>query len=370
MKDRRIITILLFLALLVFLGWQFLSIVIYFFFALVLSIIGSPLVKLLEKISIRKRHMPQTMAAAITLLVIIAVISSLMFILVPIVAREITVISSINPELFTLEIQNWLNSVEKFLVEYRILDENESLSTILANQFTSVLTSIDFKYLAGNLFSFAASLFIAIFAVTFLTFYSLKDKKIFFTTVKKIIPISYRESYEKILKASRPPLIRYFSGVFLEMAIMGFMEGMLCFILGIPNPFLIGVIGGLLNIIPYIGPIIAVVLSMILTITTLLPTSPDGVLLTQAVLKLLFAFGIAKMIDDFVLQPIIYGKSVKAHPVEIFVVILMAGHIGGVLGMVLAVPAYTLLRIIVREFFGHYYGVDNSLEMDDHNTLS
>lgn len=362
MKDPRIITILLFLALLVFLGWLFFDIVIYFFLALILSIIGSPFVKLLERISIKGRHMPQTVAAAITLLMIITVVTSLVMILVPIVTKELSVISSINPELFTNEIQNWLDSLEKLLLKYGMLDPNENLSAILADQFKSVLKAIDIQYLAGNLFSLAASLFIAVFSVTFLTFYSLKDKKIFFTTVEKIIPINYRVSYEKILKASRPPLVRYFSGVFLEMAIMGLMEGLLCFFLGIPNPFLIGVIGGLLNIIPYIGPIIGVGVSIILTITTLLPTSPDGALLTNAVLKVMFAFGIAKLIDDFVLQPVIYGKSVKAHPVEIFVVILMAGHIGGVLGMIFAVPAYTLLRIIVKEFFGHYYGVENTLE--------
>ena len=124
---------------------------------------------------------------------------------------------------------------------------------------------------------------------------------------------------------------------------------------------MIGVIGGLLNIIPYLGPIIGVGLSIIMTITTLLPTSPDGALLTSAVVKVMIVFGIAKLIDDFVLQPVIYGKSVKAHPVEIFVVILIAGQIGGIFGMIFAVPAYTLLRIIVKEFFGHYYGVDEPI---------
>lgn len=362
MKERSIFTILVFLALLVFLGWFFLDIVIYFFLALVLSIIGSPFVKLLEKISIKGRHISQTLAAGITLLFMISVISVLVIILVPIIAKEISLISTIDPELFTNEIQNWLNSIEQVLLKYGMLDPNEKLSVILADQFKSVLIKIDVQNLAGNLFSFATSLFIAIFSVTFLTFFSLKDKKIFFTTVEKIIPVNYRSNYEKILKASRPPLVRYFSGVFLEMLIMGFLEGTLCFILGIPNPFLIGAIGGLLNVIPYIGPLLGAGVSTILTITTLLPSHPEGALLTNSVLKVLFTFGVANLIDNFVLQPIIYGKSVKAHPVEIFVVILMAGHVGGVFGMIFAVPAYTLLRIIVKEFFGHYYGVENSLE--------
>lgn len=305
--------------------------------------------------------MPQSLAAAITLIALLGFITTLVAVIVPVVSRELVLISSINPELFTNEIQNWLSSLEHFLVDYGMLDSTEHLSTILVDQFSTILKSIDIQYLAGNIFSFATSLFIAVFAVTFLTFYSLKDQSIFFKTVEKMIPVFYRDSYHKILNASKPPLIRYFTGVFLEMAIMGLMEGLLCFFMGIPNPFLIGVIGGLLNIIPYLGPIIGVGLSIIMTVTTLLPTSPDGALLTSAVVKVMIAFGIAKLIDDFVLQPVIYGKSVKAHPVEIFVVILIAGQIGGIFGMIFAVPAYTLLRIVVKEFFGHYYGVDDPI---------
>lgn len=364
MKDPRIITILLFLALLVFFGWLFFDIVIYFFLALILSIIGSPFVKLLERISIKGKHLSQSLAAAVTLLLIITVVSTLVMIFVPIIAREISVISSINPDMFTNEIQNWLDSVEKLLLKYGMIDTDEKLSVILADQFKSILIKIDVQNVIGNIFSAATSLFIAIFSVTFLTFYSLKDKKIFFKTIEKIIPVNYRNHYAKILQASRPPLVRYFSGVFLEMMIMGFLEGVFCFLLGIPNPFLIGAIGGLLNVIPYIGPILGAVVSTILTVTTLLPTHPEGAMLTNSVLKVLLAFGIANLIDNFILQPIIYGKSVKAHPVEIFVVILIAGHIGGVLGMIFAVPAYTLLRIIVKEFFGHYYGVENILEKE------
>lgn len=359
MNEKRILTVLLFLTIFLFFGWLFIDIVIYFFLALVLSIIGSPVVKLLEKITIKGRKMPQSLAAAITLIALLGSIFSIIILIVPVVSRELVIISSINPELFTTEIELWLSSLETFLVDYGMLNTDEHLSTILADQFSTILNSIDIKNLAGNLFSFASSLFIALFAVTFLTFYSLKDKSIFFKTIEKTIPITYRANYHKILNASKPPLVRYFTGVFLEMTIMGLMEGLLCFFLGIPNPFLIGVIGGLLNIIPYIGPLIGVGLSIIMTITTLLPTSPDGALLTTAVIKVMIAFGIAKLIDDFVLQPVIYGKSVKAHPVEIFVVILIAGQIGGIFGMIFAVPAYTLLRIVIKEFFGHYYGVDN-----------
>ena len=117
--------------------------------------------------------MPQSLAAAITLIALLGFITTLVAVIVPVVSRELVLISSINPELFTNEIQNWLSSLEHFLVDYGMLDSTEHLSTILVDQFSTILKSIDIQYLAGNIFSFATSLFIAVFAVTFLTFYSL-----------------------------------------------------------------------------------------------------------------------------------------------------------------------------------------------------
>ncbi|MBO7646629.1 MAG: AI-2E family transporter, partial [Bacteroidales bacterium] len=62
-----------------------------------------------------------------------------------------------------------------------------------------------------------------------------------------------------------------------------------------------------------------------------------------------------KLLDDFVLQPTIYGKRTQTHPLEIFIVILMAGYVGGIFAMIFAVPAYTILRIVVQVFFGAYF---------------
>ena len=90
----------------------------------------------------------------------------------------------------------------------------------------------------------------------------------------------------------------------------------------------------------------------------LLAAGGTGATLTALLIKIVAAFIIVKLLDDFILQPIISGKSVNAHPLEIFVVILVAGKVGGIFGMIFAVPAYTLLRIIIREFFSQYYHED------------
>lgn len=148
----------------------------------------------------------------------------------------------------------------------------------------------------------------------------------------------------------------------MEMFIVGFLEFLICFILGVPNALIIGTIGGLLNIIPYVGTLIAVVVSIIVGVTSLLPASPEMALVWSTVIRIAAAFVVAKLVDDFVLQPYIYGKQTHSHPLEIFIVILMAGYIGGVFSMIFAVPAYTLLRIIINEFFGAQFATADERE--------
>ncbi len=120
-------------------------------------------------------------------------------------------------------------------------------------------------------------------------------------------------------------------------------------IFGVENAVLIGFFGGLMNIIPYLGPLIGALIGVILAISTILSTGMYSELLSITFI-ILGVFLVAKLIDDFILQPLIYSNSVKAHPVEIFLVILIAGTMAGITGMILAIPTYTVLRIIAKEF--------------------
>lgn len=195
-----------------------------------------------------------------------------------------------------------------------------------------------------------------------MTFFSLKDHKIFFKMVRSWLPNNVQDNYDNILEATGKQFSSYFRGVMLEMFIVGFLEFLICFILGVPNAPVIGTIGGLLNIIPYVGTLIAIAVSLIVGVTSLLPASPEMSLVWATVIKILAAFLVAKMTDDFILQPFIYGRQTHSHPLEIFIVILAAGYLGGVFAMIFAVPAYTLLRIIVGEFFGTKFATADERE--------
>lgn len=354
MNINRTISIFILLTCFLLGACYFTNVLVYVFLAMILSIIGSPLMRLLDKISIKQRKIPQSVAAMITLIVLVGAIGAILFSVIPLISNEFQILASIDPALFQTEIDSWLAKVTDILQNWGLLIDT-TLSDLIASSYTSFIEELKIVNFASNLFSFVGKIFIGVFSVLFLSFFALKDRRIFFKVVRKYIPISFRENYDHILYNTKSQLVRYFSGVFVEMIVVGLAEGLLCYLLGVPNPALIGLIGGALNIIPYAGPAIATVVSVIISITGMLPLGTETVDLTIVAVKVVSAILFVKIIDDFVIQPVLYGKRVNAHPIEIFIVILVAGYVGGIFAMILAVPAYSFVRIIVKEFFGEYF---------------
>lgn len=362
MNDKRILAILLFLAFLGLMAWFFSDVLIYIFLALVLTILGRPLMRLLSKIKIKNWQFPNSLAAVLTIGVIIGVFFLLVLTLVPAVINDFQNLLSFDPENLSATIGGWLKESEIWLKQKGILQRGDNLSTFVTSYVVNLLKDFSFANLFGNAMSVLSAIIIGALAVLFMTFFSLKDNRVFFKLVRKVIPVSYRPSYDRILNASIQQISRYFMGVVMEMIIIGILEGLFCYICGVPNALLIGFLGGLLNVIPYVGPLIGGALGIIIAGTNLLVAGIMGPVLWWTALKVVLVFVGCNLIDNFVLQPFIYGRSVQAHPLEIFIVILIGAHIGGVLGMILAVPAYSLLRIVVKELFGEYYGSEEPVE--------
>lgn len=363
-NNKSLIAVIIFLAIIIFLGWFFSDILIYMFAALILSFLGTPLVKALTHIKIGKFQFPVSLAAGITLIAIIVIIFLAFYFLIPVISKEITALMSIDPTTITSGMEEWLNKFDPTLRKFGIINRHNHVSDIISGEWNDIIKKIDMSNIVSNTLSATGSILIALFSILFMTFFSLKDHSIFFKMIKGWIPLKYRDNFDHILEATRKQVSSYFIGVLIEMLTVGAIDMILCLMLRVPNAMLIGSIGGLLNIIPYVGPLIACLISIVLSITALIPTTPEAGIITAMVIKVVIAFGITKLVDDFILQPYIYGKSTQTHPLEIFIVILMAGYIGGVFGMIFAVPAYTLTRIVVKEFFGAYYFI----EAGDNNT--
>jgi predicted PurR-regulated permease PerM len=182
-----------------------------------------------------------------------------------------------------------------------------------------------------------------------LTFYFLLDESLVKDFVLVLTPESYVEDMRSVLHFSKHLLIRYFYGILMEVGIMMTIESTALLILDVPNAILIGFLGGLLNIIPYLGPLLGASIGMVLAgLSELAYGTYDDVF--SSILSVAFVFLGANLIDNIILQPQIYSKSVKAHPVEIFLVIIIGGRIGGVVGMIFAIPFYTVVKVVAHQF--------------------
>ncbi len=335
--------------LIIYLVWRFSDIVFYILISVVLSLIGRPLVKRFNSIRFGKHHIPNTLSAILALLTIILVLLSFIGIFVPLIARQASLISNIDLNSLSQSVQQPLHDFETFLRRYNLISHDETLKQVITSQIDSILNFASFSDTISSIVGVTGSIFIATFSILFLTFFFMKDTYLLDDFIDNITPVKYQGEVRNILSQSKYLLSRYFIGLLIELTTMMTLESVGLTIFGVKNALLIGFFGGLLNVIPYLGPIIGATVGVLLAISTSLSIG-----MYSEIISLIFivigVFAGANLIDNIVLQPLIYSNSVKAHPVEIFLVILIAGSMAGIPGMILAIPSYTVLRIIAKEF--------------------
>lgn len=234
-----------------------------------------------------------------------------------------------------------------------INDADEDFFTLLERNIVTYFNPAHIQQILGNTFYAFGDILVGVFAVFFIAFFFLKEQGLFDTMLTALVPPGYEVQTKQAVDDTSRLLIRYFIGILLQMTIIVlFLASGLTF-LGVKNALLIGFFAAIINVIPYIGPIIGVFFATILTIS-----SNTGLGFYDELMPLLFKvlmlFGFLQLIDNFILQPNIFSKSVKAHPLEIFIVVLMGAKIGGILGMVLAIPAYIVIRVISKVFLSEF----------------
>jgi predicted PurR-regulated permease PerM len=121
----------------------------------------------------------------------------------------------------------------------------------------------------------------------------------------------------------------------------------------VENAIIIAFFCALLNLVPYLGPAIGYVLMSAFVISDNLGSNFSDIILPKLII-IVIGYGFVQAIDNFLNQPLIFGKSVKSHPLEIFIIILIAGILFGIIGLVLAVPTYTAIKVISKEFLSEY----------------
>lgn len=336
-------------SIIIFMSWYFLDILAYILIATFMSMMGTPLVKRINKIKIRSWKIPNSLSAGLSLLIMILVFSVFMILIVPLIIRQGNIISTINVNELITHYQGPMDKLDAFLVQYNIINSGETLAVYIQSQILDVISLARFANFFTNLVSTTGSLFMGAFIVIFLTYYFLVDDKLLKNFVLILSPDKYINDLDKALHESKFLLVRYFHGILVEIIIMMTLETIGLLIMGVPNALLIGFFGGLMNVIPYLGPIIGMTLGAILAVLSVV-SAGDYNVIVFTFFSVIGVFGIANLIDNFVLQPLIYSRSVRAHPVEVFLAIIIGGKLAGIVGMIIAIPTYTIIKVILRQF--------------------
>ena len=291
-----------------------------------LAVVGNPLVKRLAALHIKGWKVPRWLAALVTLIVIWVVLATLCSLFVPLVFNKIYQLSNLDFAAVVQSIEEPIAQAQGYLHEFFAVPESTfSLSEALASALKQIIDIESLNSVFSSIVNVVLSSVIAIFSITFITFFFLRDEGLFYAMVTAMFPERYHENITRALDSVTLLLARYFTGILSEslMLMVAVSLTMMAFGMKAADAAFIGLVMGVMNV-GHTAFIIA------------------GSLL------------ILKGIDDFVLQPTLYSERVKAHPLEIFLVILIAGSMAGILGMLLAIPSYTVLRVFAKEFFSQF----------------
>lgn len=353
-NNWRIIFSLAALAIVLYILWYFRVIITYVLIAVVVSLLGDPLMRLLKKVTIKGRFMPAWVRASITLVVFFGVLLGLGFLFVPIISKEVEILSSID----TNELMSRLK-MEWATISQTVQNSSSNINTDqMWSSVQDYLAGIlNFSWI-GNIVGAISNFMIAFASVVFISFFFLKDGYLFTKIVFTLTPDQHMEKMKTIMEHTHSLLSKYFIGLCLQSLVMLTLVSLSLWIIGVENALLIGVFAGLINIIPYVGPLLGGAFGLIVAITTGLHADPN-IDVWMLSIKVISVFVVAQQVDGFVVQPLVLGNSVKAHPLEVFIVVLGAGTVGGITGMILALPVYTIFRVVAREFLSEFKWVES-----------
>ena len=330
--------------------WYFREVVVYILISAVFAIIGRPFVGLLCKIRVKRFALPRWFAAAVTLLLLWVIIGGLLSLIVPLVAGKIYELSSLDLRSALEGVETPLERLQNSISTIFALPETHfSISDIIVSSLRRFLNYDTVNAVVSSIINTGMSAVVVVFSVSFITFFFLKEDGLFSQMVSAMFPDKYAENVHRAIDKVSLLLSRYFTGLLTESLIISTIIAIVLFLFGmnIEDACFIAVIMGMLNMIPYAGPAVGVLVSIFIGVVSPI----DGCTIAYTLAVIMGTICVVKGIDDFVLQPTIYSSKVSAHPLEIFIVILMAGSVGGIVGLLVAVPSYTVLRVFAKEFF-------------------
>jgi len=341
----RAVGILIGILLVLYFLYQITSVLAYLTIAAVIALLGRPIVLFLR----RKLKFPNMLAVIVTMVVFVAILLGIIALFVPLINEQGKSLSLLDIEALKSDV----NTLYLQILEYMgasTADFNELIKN--SDLEKSVLEGFNLNFIPNILNSFLdvlSSFSVGLFSVLFISFFFLKDSTLLQNGLLTFVPKGKEGSLVTSIDKINGLLSRYFIGILIQLTILFVIYTVTLFIVGVDNAIVIAFLCALFNIIPYVGPIIGAVIMVTLTMTSHLGLDFSSVILPKAAYVLIGVF-VGQMVDNFFSQPFIFSTSVRSHPLEIFLVIIIAGLLFGVVGMVVAVPGYTAIKVILKEF--------------------
>lgn len=317
------------------------SVIFYLLIAAVVSLIGRPIVQLLKRIKFGN-----TLSSVTTIAILMTTFFGIVSLLLPVIFEQAKNLSLLNVNAFEATATKLMNELSVYLREYGI---------DLQSWIDRSLAEVDYSFLPdaiNTVLNGLSGFTVGVFSVIFISFFFLRESGLLERMVMVFVADKNVKRLEKSILSIKNLLSRYFIGLLVQITLLFVIYTLVLLIFGIPNAVTIALVCALLNIIPFLGPIIGTVLIVFLTMTSNLDASFASVTLPKTV-YVLIGFTIGQLFDNFLTQPYVFSTSVKSHPLEIFIVILVGGLLFGPLGMIIAVPSYTALKVIFKEFYAH-----------------
>lgn len=334
-----IILVLVIIALMYYTGPIF-EPILWFIAAILLPILFStflyyalrPIIDLLE------RWMPRYLAIFTTYLVIGFAFTILGFIIGPQIVTDISSLSNVSPE----KIEDLKNNTSYFVNRLERYLPIPNLPTIETVIFDNIQKINSFVYqLAVNMISTLTSIAIALALTPFVLFYFLRDANLLPRFILRFTPIEYQEEVQTIFQDIDKTLSNF---ILAEITIAG-VVGLFLFVgyalIGLPQALSLSLFGTIFYVIPILGTFLAIIPALVVAMTI----SP---LMTLKVIIVMF---IANFLESYLIAPRIMSQSLKIHPLTIILLLLAAGKLYGLLGLLLITPTYALLKVIIWNIY-------------------
>ncbi len=313
--------------------YNYSSLAVYAIIALLFSYLLEPFVNRMQAAG-----MSRTIAIIITLMTVLLVLIWISTSVIPIVANRMAILArqlqSENLAIIAQQVEFHLRTYFDFIPS-GYLEEN------ITGFIEDIFNFGRLSNVLGNVIAIFTNLFAAFLVIPFATFFFLKDGYKIRRDLMKMVPNKYFETTLSLIDKIESRLGYYFRSVVLQCTLVGIASWLALSVAGLNNAGTVGIIIGVANTIPYFGPVLGYLISIVISIIE----TGDFSLVIPCIIAVMFA----QILDNVILQPLIFSKSADMHPVAILFIILIGAQTAGIFGMLVAIPIATIIKITVNQ---------------------